>query len=121
MKPDIHTPLEATMTHIDPIFAMIERHRELEVAFAAGIPEICDPAAEAASNERSNQTHRALAELVAMTPTTPAGCAALLRHIELLERDYNAALLSDYADAVSKPGRTLLSRIASVLEGQASS
>ena len=54
-----------------------------------------------------------LAELLKMTPTTIAGCAAMMRWIETYTRDdaNNSHLFCDWDDPWSEPGSTLLARL----------
>src|SRR5450759_3740398 len=73
---------------IDPIFAALERHRQIEAAYIAACYEPIDQAKEQAREDRviklCHRSSNALGELVAMTPTTLAGCAALLRYLEAM-------------------------------------
>jgi hypothetical protein len=106
---------------VDPIFAAIERHRQIEAAYVAACNEPTDQAKEQAREDRANKlcgrSSDALGELVAMTPTTLAGCAAVLRYLETHEKSYDeAVLLDNHSDNVSVPARDLLSRIAATLE-----
>ena len=59
-----------------------------------------------------------LAELLRMTPTTIAGCVAMLRWIETYSCDEanNSYPFSDWEDRWSEPGSTLLGRLAAVIE-----
>jgi hypothetical protein len=106
----------------DPIFAAIERHRQIEAAYVAACNEpIGDEATEQATEARVNGhchgSSNALGELVAMTPTTVAGCAAVLRYLETHEQSYDEAILLDnHSDNVSVPAQNLLSRIAATLD-----
>jgi selenocysteine lyase/cysteine desulfurase len=105
----------------DPIFAAIKRHRQIEAAYVAACNEPTDQAKEQAREDRANKLYGrssdALGELVAMTPTTLAGCAAVLRYLETHEKSYDeAVLLDNHSDNVSVPARDLLSRIAATLE-----
>ena len=109
---------------IDPIFAALERHRQIEAAYVAACNEPIDQAKEQAREDRvtklCHRSSNALGELVAMTPTTLAGCAALLRYLEAHEESYDeAVLLDNHSDNVSVPARDLLSRIAATLEANA--
>jgi selenocysteine lyase/cysteine desulfurase len=106
---------------VDPIFAAIERHRQAEATYVAACNEPTDQAKEQAREDRANKlcgrSSDALGELVAMTPTTLAGCAAVLRYLETHEKSYDeAVLLDNHSDNVSVPARDLLSRIAATLE-----
>ena len=54
-----------------------------------------------------------------MTPTTLAGCAAMLRYVEaytVREDDTYSQLFSDWFEPVSGPAATLLGRLAAVIE-----
>jgi len=106
---------------VDPIFAAIERHRQIEAAYVAACNEHVEKAREPAREDRvvklCHRSSNALGELVAMTPTTVAGCAAVLRYLETHEKSYDeAVLLDNHSDNVSVPARDLLSRIAATLE-----
>jgi hypothetical protein len=111
----------------DPIFAAIERHCKAEAAYIG----ICN------SVESDRMTHDEItaiengpidglcyasnaeyAVMLAVTPTTPAGCAALLRHIEAYETKYAGEdfLVSECTESVRNAARKILSRIANTLE-----
>jgi hypothetical protein len=76
-------------------------------------------AAEDAAGELGDLASEAFDELVAMTPATVAGCAALLCYIEQREVAYStSALFSNRSDERENPGEDLLSRIAGVLAVQ---
>jgi hypothetical protein len=51
-----------------------------------------------------------------MTPTTIAGCAAMLRHVAEYAAAYNQNLLEGYRADVKEPASTLLIRIAAALD-----
>ena len=94
----------------DPIFAAIEAHQEAwELACKASDDEI-----DALMDAEAGQ----LAELLKMTPTTIAGCAAMMRWIETYTRDdaNNSHLFCDWDDPWSEPGSTLLGRLAGAIE-----
>ena len=98
---------------VDPIFAAIERHR------------ICDAAFEGAP-ERELDTYAierrdAYVALLSLTPTTIAGCAALLRYVEGHEGTYGNWLFDECSDPVRSAGEGLFSRIAGALEAKAQS
>jgi membrane-bound ClpP family serine protease len=117
-------PATALGTAADPIFAAIERHRQIEAAYVAACNEPIDEAKEQAREARvvklSHRSSDALGDLVAMTPTTLTGSAAVLRYLETHEKAYDApALLDNHSDNVSVPARNLLSRIAATLESLA--
>ena len=59
-----------------------------------------------------------LAELLRMTPTTIAGCAAMMRWIEMYSRDEanESYPFHDWDNPWSEPGSTLLGRLATALE-----
>jgi hypothetical protein len=106
----------------DPIFAALDRHRKIEAAYSAACNEPTgDEATEQAREARvfklGGESSDALGELVTMTPTTVAGCAALLRYLEAHEKTYDDPILLDnHSDNVSVPARDLLSRIAAALD-----
>jgi hypothetical protein len=58
----------------DPIFATIERHRKAQAAHTAAFDK-------EDLDRTGDHAHAVLAELVATTPVTIVGCAALLRHV----------------------------------------
>ena len=93
----------------DPIFAAIKAHQEAwDLAREASDDDI--DALMAAEADR-------LAELLRMTPTTIAGCAAMMRWIETYSRDEanQSHLFHDWDDRWSVPGSTLLGRLAAVI------
>ena len=94
----------------DPIVAAIKAHQEAwNLACEASDDDI--DALMAAEADR-------LAELLRMTPTTIAGCVAMLRWIETYSCDEanNSYPFSDWEDRWSEPGSTLLGRLATALE-----
>jgi len=102
----------------DPVFAAINRHRQIEAAYVTACYE---PDVQAtAVSKLSHESSEALGELVAMTPTTLAGCAALLRYLEAHENSYDEyVILDNHSDNVRVPARDLLSRIAASLDSAA--
>ena len=111
---------------VDPVFAAIEKHRQAEAAFVGVYDNeimrgavYLTPAIKALEDqagELCDRSSAAYVELVKMTPTTLAGCAALLRHLETHERSYDRpALLADHNHA-KVAARDLLSRIAAMLD-----
>jgi hypothetical protein len=93
----------------DPIFDAIEAHQEAwELACEASDDEI-----DALMAAEADQ----LAELLRMTPTTSAGCAAMMRWLETYSRDEanQSHLFHDWDDPWSEPGSTLLGRLAAVI------
>jgi hypothetical protein len=92
----------------DPIFAAIERHRIAEAAYlsASLISEDTD----------HHDQWNSYAALLAFTPTTIAGCAALLRYVEDQEAIAGAGLFDECSDPVNSAGHRLLSRVAAALE-----
>ena len=105
------TPRRAIMAlAADPIFDAIEAHQMAwELAREASDDDI--DALMAAEADR-------LAELLKMTPTTIAGCAAMMRWIETYSRDEanESYLFHDWDDPWSEPGSNLLTRLAVVIE-----
>jgi hypothetical protein len=76
--------------------------------------------AEALVAARLDRAVQEYTVLTGMTPTTVAGCAALLRYIEAHEAKYRhegVVLFSDSgSDEIRTAGKSLLSRIASALD-----
>jgi hypothetical protein len=99
----------------DPVFAAIEAHRvalaEVERQESGlGLPDATD---EAYADEGE-----AITDLVRTTPTTVAGCAALLRHLqEYTDADLGSAPFADYQNDLGEAGETLFGRLATVLAG----
>ena len=96
---------------IDPIFAAIKAHQAAwDLAREASDDDI--DALMAAEADR-------LAELLRTTPTTLAGCAAMMRWIETYTYTRDDAnhshLFYDWDDPWSEPGSTLLGRLAAVI------
>ncbi len=94
----------------DPIFAAIKAHQAAwELACEASDHDI-DVLMAAEANR--------LAELLRTTPTTIAGCAAMMRWIETYSRDEanHSHLFYDWDDPWSEPGSTLLGRLAGAIE-----
>jgi len=94
----------------DPIFAAIKAHQAAwDLAREASDDEI--DTLMAAEADR-------LADLLRMTPTTIAGCVAMLRWIETYSRDEanHSHLFQDWDDPWSEPGSTLLGRLAGAIE-----
>ena len=107
---------EATTAAPDPIFAAIEAHRAARtrvVAFLAA-----DNMGDLPDDLSSAEADR-LAELLAMTPTTPAGCAAMMQHIEAFLHEeaggQGQLFLHEWTEKCSEAAATLLGRLAAVL------
>lgn len=114
---------------VDPIFAAIEKHRQAEAAYT----EMFDTdlirnskqstpdtdALEARADELGDAANDLYVDLVTMTPTTPAGCAALLRYIEAHERAYGVNAILANHEGAGLAARDLLSRIAAMLDAHA--
>jgi len=123
--PALAVPAAAASVEPDPIFEAIERHRRAKAAWTAAyealdtLPHEKVREAGRACDDLSEVTHQELVALVRMTPTTIAGCAALLRHLEQHENEHDSpALFADYVpdQPVHQTDSTLLSRIAGELE-----
>jgi len=99
----------------DPIFAAIERHRQLYAAHGVA----CETDDEDAANAACDAAFSALAELVALTPTTLAGCAAMLRYVQHVTDADNTGsegqLFAGYA-RVEPAAADLLLRLADRIE-----
>jgi hypothetical protein len=129
--PSLAVPAMASMppADVDQIFAAIEKHQQAEAAFG-GIYDneimrgavYLTPAIKALEDQAGElcvRSNAAYVELVKLTPTTLAGCAALLRHLEAHERSYDQpALLANHNHA-KVAARDLLSRIAAMLASKA--
>jgi hypothetical protein len=130
--PALSLPAIATPAQGDPIFEAIEKHRKLNAAHVAAC-EATVPFSEASGGKRTPaieamEDHAghcceiaasALSELLALTPATIAGCAALLRHIENItgkESFDQGGLFQDFCDEIEEPAKTLLSRVAVTLD-----
>jgi hypothetical protein len=100
----------------DPIFAAIEKHRQIEAAYVAACNEPIQQTSEDRVFELCHRSSAALVALVALTPTTLAGCAALLRYLEAHEEAYDRAAMLDDHNHAKEAARDLLSRIAAMLE-----
>ncbi|WP_354124585.1 hypothetical protein [Bradyrhizobium sp. LA6.10] len=107
---------------MDPIFNVIERHRELSARYDAATsvsaklsegPEF--DAADAVSGERSQALHRHAAVLIRSEPTTIAGVNVLIHYVAGLRQwevpaddGWHQVLLGTLADALdgilAKPG-----------------
>jgi hypothetical protein len=106
----------ATLLEIDPIFAMINRHRELSAHYDAAVaisgklldgPEF--DAADALADEYCGPMLDCSNELVYAVPTTLAGIVALVRYVGSLEdwqqpredfTDWGQAFCNTIADAI---------------------
>ena len=99
----------------DPIFAAIEAHRAARMGVVAFL---ADNTGDLPDDLGSAEADR-LAELLAMTPTTPAGCAAMMQHIEAYLHEEAAGgegqLFHDWTEKCSDSAATLLGRLAAVL------
>jgi hypothetical protein len=101
---------------LDPVFAAIERHQKAEATYVAA-RNAADP--ELSVEREGDVSHELLAELLAMTPTTVAGCAAMLRHVTEYLAAYERAPFEEWCSDLEEPGSTLLTRIAATLERSA--
>jgi len=101
--------LPAIADEDDPIFAASESHRIAEAAFAASC-------SDEQLNTIGRKSWKLYGALLATEPTTVAGCAALLRHIEAYEESYDRSLYGDCGQPVRATGHRILSRIASAIE-----
>jgi len=113
----------------DPIFAAIEEHRRLraisDAAFAA-VPKgvgLTDEVAKAEeyAGDRNVEGWDHFEKILAMTPPTVAGCIAMLHYLGWFMQhcENPCAPFRGWADELSKPAETLLSRIAAALDGKA--
>lgn len=101
----------AAVSDVDPIFAAIERHRAAEAAHCAA----CEAADDDTMTEETADP--VLCELVVMTPTTVAGCAALLLYCaKIIEAQHCSRSMFDGFAYVEESALGLLTRIAAVLQ-----
>ena len=110
---------DATTTAPDPIFAAIEAHRIARTRVVAFLADNTDDLPDDLGTAEGDR----LAELLAMTPTTPAGCAAMMQHIETYLHDEavggQGQLFHEWTEKCSESAATLLGRLAAVLIKQA--
>ncbi len=95
MNKIVSVPTDATPIApdvVDPVYAMIERHKELSVAYSKAVnhPDVGNsvrknPAAERASNRAMKQLLDQARRLFAFKPSTAEGVEALLRYISSLK------------------------------------
>lgn len=102
----------------DPVFAAIDAHMLAEGAAKAAFDKNVEGRLDdRVRQELYNRATDALAALVKTTPTTMAGCIALLRYLEIAT-DEGSGLLGVWQEHISGPAANLLSRIAAILETQ---
>ena len=106
--------LPAIADEDDPIFAAIDRHRTAEATYV-GFAE-SDSYSDEQFGKHGDESWKLYGALLATEPTTVAGCAALLRHIEAYEESYDRSLYGDFGQPVRATGHRILSRIASAIE-----
>jgi hypothetical protein len=107
----------------DPIFAALERYREAHAACVAAYAA-CEGTAYPSAKAREDHAtdlhetdSELMVNLIEMTPTTAAGCAAVLRQVEqFLAWSGAEPLFDSWCDAFKNPGATLLGRIADALD-----
>ena len=111
------------MTVTDPAIAAVERYKKAQVAYFESRQSFAHEThltpAEKAFTELGEKSCDALYEMLSTTPTTVAGCAALLRQIEAFQIGYDEPIFSDWRGDISVAVRNLLSRIAATLEANA--
>lgn len=100
----------------DPVFAAIEEHKAADAVFKAACES--QPSNTAECDRLNGIEGRALGDLVAMTPRTVAGAAALLRHANAVLRDDEQPTPFDGYRHAGEPGKTLLDRVADALDGK---
>jgi hypothetical protein len=108
---ELLTNLTNNMT--DPVFAAIEQHKAAEAEFGKACSsdprdEVLDPLLDVTNNK--------LSALLSTTPTTKAGCVALLRYIESLADVADGLPFAEWQENIAGPGATLFGRIADTLE-----
>jgi hypothetical protein len=129
--PALSLPALAIPAQVDPVFAAIEEHRRLKIishaAFFAvpkgGDEGLTDEIAKAEdyAGDRDVEASDQLAEILAMTPTTAAGCIAMLNYLgaHMENSENGCAPFHGWTKKLSEPAETLLSRIAAALDGKA--
>jgi hypothetical protein len=109
----------------DPIFAALDRYKEAHAACVAAFKACEDltyetPGAKALEDwtaDLHETDSDLMVNLLEMTPTTAAGCAAMLRQVEqFLVWSGAEPLFNSWCDAFKDPGATLLGRIADTLD-----
>ena len=96
----------------DPIFAAIDAHRAADARRMAFIADHTGDLPDSLADAEFDR----FAELLATTPTTPAGCAAMLRYFgEVVIRE-DEELFSGWSHSISGPAATLFGRLAAVIE-----
>ncbi|HEY5129391.1 MAG TPA: hypothetical protein VIJ35_19250 [Bradyrhizobium sp.] len=98
---------------VDPIFAAIEHHRA-HCAVYWSVEEVADDVMSA----RGVEADRALTDLLTTSPTTVAGCAAVLRHVDQHIRqheDEKTQIFANCTDPLCSAGATFLATIAAAL------
>ena len=109
--PALSLPAIASVT--DPIFAAIELHRRASAAALAAEP--CD---EEAMNDLIEEESGVYADLLALTPTTKAGAAAVLLYVTTHENEC-APWIDNWGDRYVTAGHDFLPRVAAVLQANA--
>lgn len=96
------------------LFAAVRRYEAAHTASRAleGWPaDITDEEVCAVCDEQNG----ALADLMAMTPQTVAGCAAVLRCVQMFGDQMACPLFADWTNGIGERGATLLGRMAAAL------
>lgn len=96
------------------LFAAVRRYEAAHTASRAleGWPaHITDEEVSAVCDEQNS----ALADLMAMTPQTVAGCAAVLRCVQMFGDQMACPLFADWTNGIGERGATLLGRMAAAL------
>jgi hypothetical protein len=104
---------------VDPIFAAIERHRAHRGVYWSG-----EAVADDVMNARGKEADHALTDLLTTRPTTVAGCAAVLRHVDQHLRQYEDAETRPFGnctDPLCSAGAAFLASIAAALDKAAQS
>lgn len=111
--PALAAPAAFASVSPDPIFAALVRHREAEAAWiTACTDEIADDPADALGHHQSDM----LVALLATTPSSVAGCAALLRYLDVVVTEHEQGRLFEDHNGPNVPARDVLSRVASILD-----
>ncbi len=114
----LRTPANAR-TGKDPVFAAIERHRRLATAWDAWAGRESDPDPELDADWSEADAAR-LEGVMRTSPTTAAGCIAMLRYVEDYAGRTGGALFAQFAGGplggVGDAGAHFLSNVAAAIE-----
>jgi hypothetical protein len=116
-------PVAAFANSSDPIFAAIERHRELSADYTAAVdisskledgPEF--EAADAIAGDRCDDLLNHADALIRLKPTTTAGVIALMRYVASLEEWQTPREPDEFDGQAPDWGKTFCTTVASALD-----